>query len=221
VLGALAVVVVIGLADSLNATTIGPALYLATARGHAGPVIAFAAGVFVVSFLGGIAVVLGLGQLVLGAVPDLSATAKQLIEVGAGAFLLALALVFWARRDRPPGSKLPDVGSRSATSFALGAGVMAVELPTALPYFAAIAAILAASGDLAVRIALLAAFNLMFVLPLIAIVAILELAGDHAPRYLGRVNAWLGRHANVVIAGLALVAGIALVAFGTIGLTGH
>ena len=108
-LGALAVVVVIGLADSLNATTIGPALYLATARGHAGPVIAFAAGVFVVSFLGGIAVVLGLGQLVLGAVPDLSATAKQLIEVGAGAFLLALALVFWARRDRPP--RIPGVSA--------------------------------------------------------------------------------------------------------------
>ena len=217
-LGALGVVIVIGLADSLNATTIGPALYLATARGRAGPVIAFAAGVFAVSFVSGIAVVLGFGQLVLGAVPDLSATTKHLIEAGAGAVLLTLALVFWARRGRPPVAKLPDVGCRSATSFALGAGVMAVELPTAFPYFAAIATILAASDDLAVRITLLAVFNVMFVVPLVAIVAILELAGDHAPRYLGRVNAWLSRHANVVIAGLALVAGIALVAVGGIGL---
>jgi len=218
VLAALGVVTLIGLADSLNPSTIGPALYLATTRGRARAVVAFGAGVFAVSFLGGLALILGLGTLVLDSLPEISATAKHVLEIGGGMLVLAVGFVFWVRRRRAARPKLSTPGRGHAASFALGAGIMAVELPTAFPYFAAIAVILAATQHLAGRIVLLVVFNVLFVLPVILIAAILEFAGDRAPRELESLNAWVRGHANAVIAILALAAGVALTGAGVVGL---
>ena len=60
----------------------------------------------------------------------------------------------------------------------LGASITAVELPTAFPYFAAIAAILGAGLGPVRDLVLLLVFNLCFVLPLVAIVATLTFAPD-------------------------------------------
>ncbi len=65
----LALVISIGLADSLNPTTIAPALYLAGGPAPRRDVGAFTAAVFFVYLLGGAAIALGIGQLVLSLVP--------------------------------------------------------------------------------------------------------------------------------------------------------
>ena len=87
---ALALLVVsIAVADSLNPGTIAPALYFATSAHPARKTLAFAAGVFAVNLVGGIALLLGPGRLVLGALPHPGADAKQLAELGLGAAALA------------------------------------------------------------------------------------------------------------------------------------
>ena len=53
------IVVSIGLADSINPTTIGPALYLATGERARGRVAEFTFAVFAVYFLGGAAIAVG------------------------------------------------------------------------------------------------------------------------------------------------------------------
>jgi hypothetical protein len=58
------IVISIGLADSVNPTTIGPALYMATGERARGRVAEFTMAVFAVYFLGGAAIALGAGALV-------------------------------------------------------------------------------------------------------------------------------------------------------------
>jgi hypothetical protein len=82
----------IGLADSLNPTTIGPALYLAGGERARGRVAEFTLAVFLVYLVGGAAIALGPGQLLLSALPHPSRVARNVIEVVAGtAMLLAAA----------------------------------------------------------------------------------------------------------------------------------
>lgn len=63
------VVITIGLADSLNPTTIAPALYLATEEEPLSRVTEFTVAVFIVYLAGGVLIALGPGQLLLSLVP--------------------------------------------------------------------------------------------------------------------------------------------------------
>src|SRR5436305_11243224 len=94
------IVVSIGLADSLNPTTIGPALYLATGEDPRERVTSFTLGVFLVYLIGGAAVALGPGQLVLALVPRPSHTTKHVLEIIAGVAMLIGAALLWTHRQR-------------------------------------------------------------------------------------------------------------------------
>ena len=105
-----------------------------------------------------------------------------------------------SRRDAP------EVRIRGKSSALLGATITAVELPTAFPYFAAIAAIVGSGFDIMRQLILLVLFNVCFVLPLLGILAMLEFAGPNAKRLLatGRAQArgpLAGRPRRVVPAG--------------------
>src|SRR5689334_1899474 len=99
-------------------------------------------GVGLTSTLFGIVFVAGPGQLILGILPHPNENAKHLLEAIGGLALIGLAVVLWkggeSLTDRIPTGE--SAGRRS--SFAVGAAIMAVELPTALPYFAALAPII-------------------------------------------------------------------------------
>jgi mono/diheme cytochrome c family protein len=200
----------VGLIDSLNPSTIAPALYLAAA-GTARSVLAFAAGVFAVSAAGGLALVVGPGQALVHAIPRPGERTTQLLELAAGAVALAAALALWLARARVA-RRLRDAQAPPARSaFLVGAGIMAVELPTALPYFAALAAVVASHRPVASQVGLVLLFNAIFVLPLVAVAA-LRLAGRAAVRPLRRA---LERHGAQAVAALAAAVGVALLALGS------
>ena len=100
----------------------------------------------------------------------------------------------------------------------LGASITAFELPTAFPYFAAIAAILGAGLGPARDLVLLFLFNACFVLPLVAIIATLTFEPDRAEGLLATGRAFLGRHWPRLFAGLAFLAGVFVLALGVTGL---
>jgi cytochrome c biogenesis protein CcdA len=219
---ALAVLVAsIGAADSVNPTTIGPAILLAAGRDPVRAVASFTAGVFLVSFVAGVLVILGPGQLLLNALPHPSSHAKHVAELVAGVVILALAAVLWIRRDSLAG-RMAGPGTdeeRERSAFLLGAGIMAVELPTAFPYFAALASIVAADPSLGQGIALVALFNLAFVAPLLVILAVRAIAGDRATTTLERLGDWFNRRAGAIVAALLAAVGAGAVVFGVAGLT--
>jgi len=209
----------IGFADSLNPSTIAPAMYLATSsRDARGQVTQFTLAVFAVYLVGGLAVALGPGELVLHLVPHPRPSLKYLFEIIGGVVLLTLAAVLWAFRRLLAKRELPEVHTDGRSSALLGATITAVELPTAFPYFAAIAAVVGSGYGVWHQVFLIVIFNLAFVLPLLAIVAIVQLAGSDSQRMLVAARAWLERHWPVALAVVGLVAGVFCVFIGITGL---
>jgi cytochrome c biogenesis protein CcdA len=217
VLRLIGIVISVGLADSLNPTTVAPALYLATAPNPRRTVAQFTTGVFVVYFLGGALIAFGPGELILSAVPKPDATARHLLEVLAGAVLLAMAALLWRHRERLGRKQLPQISSQSRTSWMMGATIMALELPTAFPYFGALAPIVGSPYGFLQKLLLIALFNVCFVLPLLGILLTLWLAGDRAEVELARVSAFLQRRWPVLLAGVAVIAGCFVIALGATG----
>jgi cytochrome c biogenesis protein CcdA len=210
-------VISIGLADSLNPSTIAPALYLASGERPRGSVTEFTISVFLVYLLGGIAIAVGPGRWLFSLIPEPHHHLRHIIETAAGVALIAAAAMLWRHRDRLADRDLPYEVPQRRSSMLLGAGISAVELPTAFPYFAAIAAIVGSGVGPARQIGLLVLFNVCFVLPLIGIVGTLTFAGDRAEQMLAVGRAFLQRHWPAVLALLLVVAGALALALGVTG----
>jgi cytochrome c biogenesis protein CcdA len=212
------VMISVGLADSINPSTVGPALYLTTARRRVVRVVQFTVGVFIVELAAGIVLTIGPGRLLLGLVPHPRGTVRHIIELVAGLVLLAVAVALWLGRRNLARRQLPMRGGGGGSAFIAGASIAAVELPTAAPYFAVIAAITASEATIPQEVALLVIYNVCFVFPLLAIVAVLLFAGERADPWLQRGGAWLQRRWPVVLASLLLFVGSVLLVLGGIGL---
>ncbi len=135
----------IGIADSVNPTTIAPALYLASGPDARTRVMQFTAAVFIVYLSGGVIIALGPGQLLLSLVPHPGRHLSYILELVAGVAMLTAAAFLWGYRDRLGHREVqPEVRTERRSSALLGATITAVELPTAFPYFAVIAAVVGA-----------------------------------------------------------------------------
>jgi cytochrome c biogenesis protein CcdA len=183
--GTLAILVLsVAALDSLNPSTLAPAVILALGEQPARRVGSFTAGVFAVSTAGGLVLLLTVGRSLLERFAHPSVHTRHSIELAVGIALLIAAALLWAFRDRvrAPLAREPTAGGRS--SLALGAGIMAVELPTAVPYFAAILATLGAVNGASRQAVFIVLYNVVFVAPLLVITLLVALTGD---RYRDRI----------------------------------
>ena len=218
----LGLVVSIGLVDSLNPSTIGPALYLAHSDRPRLRVAEFTASVFVVYLAGGTLIALGPGQLIRSALPHAHATPRHIAEIVAGVLLIVGAVIVWRSRDRIVQRGFPQPRGRKS-SMLMGATIMALELPTAFPYFAAIAAIVGAGLNFGNSFGLLVVFNLCFIVPLLGVLLILTVAGPRSERLLGSGRQFLERRWPHILAILIMLVGVLALLDGATGLlaTGH
>jgi cytochrome c biogenesis protein CcdA len=216
----LVLMITIGLVDSINPSTLAPALYLASGEHPRARVAEFTLAVFSVYLVGGAIIALGGGQLIRHLVPDIDIhrTVRFVAEIVAGALLIGGAYAMWRRRERLVGRGLPTPAPKRSSSVILGASIMAAELPTAFPYFAAIAALVGSGLGAARELGLLVVFNLCFVLPLIGIVVVLVVAGDHADRVLALGRRFLERRWPHLLVGLIVLVGCIALLFGATGL---
>jgi cytochrome c biogenesis protein CcdA len=208
----------VGLADSLNPSTAGPALYLATVPKGVTRVVQFTAGVFTVNLAAGLLLTLGPGSLLVGLVPHPQGNVRHAIELGAGAILLAFAAVLWMGRRNLARRALPMRSGRGGSAMIAGASIAAIELPTAVPYFAVVVAVVASGASLPLKVGLVVLYNVAFVLPLLAIVLVILIAGARSDRWLNTGGAWLQRRWPVVVASVLLLLGGGLIVLGGIGL---
>jgi hypothetical protein len=89
---------------------------------------------------------------------------------------------------------------------------MLAELPTAVPYFAALAAIVASSAGLVAQLELVALFNVAFILPLLAILGVRLLAGPRSEQLLQLTRGALDRYVGVVLpCAVGLLAAVLLI----------
>src|SRR5436309_11824807 len=124
----LALVLSVGLVDSLNPSTVGPAVYLATRKYALRSLLGFTLGVFAVNVAAGLVLTLGPGQAILAAVPNVGEHTKHLIELCLGLAALALACLLWPIRQRIVQEITPKKTLGHGSSLALGAGIALANL---------------------------------------------------------------------------------------------
>ena len=212
--GVIVLVLSIAALDALNPSTVLPALVLAAGPSARRRVLAFTTGVFVVSTVGGIVILFAVGRPVLARIADPSAHTRHLVELVLGAGLVCVGAAMWLARARVRRSLERGQAGQGRSALALGAGIMAVELPTAFPYFGAILATVETEHSALAQGALVVAFNVVFVAPLVAILG-LTTATNRAS--LARASALVRRWAPIAFPiGIACV-GVALAAVGASG----
>ena len=214
--GLVPLVASIALVDSLNPSTLIPALWLARAP-SGGRLASYTLGVFVIYLAGGIVLVFGPGPALIATLRHVGGPVEHALLAVGGVLALAFATAAWRSRSKPDKPRARRFHTR-ASAFALGAGIMAIELPTAFIYFGAISAILAAHPAAPVEIALLGAYNALFVAPLAAFIAIRRLAAGRTQRWITSAEARLRYIGQLALTGVASVAGAALLAVGLNGL---
>jgi cytochrome c biogenesis protein CcdA len=205
---------IVGLAvvDSINPSALlATILLLLRGRGARPLVAVYVAAVLVTYFAIGLALTLGLGLT-----PEalLESDAAYLVQGVLGAAMLAYAVLAPGRvRGQGPAvpRRLPSAG-RPAAVFALGVAVTVLELPTALPYLGAVGAITRADLAVADWLPLLVAYNLIFVLPPLALLAGHVALGDRAGALLTKLRDRLGGAAREGLLWLLGLVGFALLA---------
>jgi cytochrome c biogenesis protein CcdA len=218
VLALIALVVSIGTADALNPSTLGPALFFAVGPHGRRDVAGFTLGVFAVSLAGGLALTFGPGQALLTRMSKPSPHTVHLIELVAGGAALPAAAALWHARAHFA-ARLARTQPSSRSALLLGAGIMAVELPTAVPYFAAIAAIVESGHSDSTQIVLLLLYNAAFIAPLVLLLLILALTGSRGVQIAARARVQLDLWAPRIAPAALVVASIVLLALGLHGLT--
>ena len=198
------IVISIGLADSLNPTTIAPALYMATGERGRERVAEFTLAVFARLLPGWRG---GRGRaparLIRPLIPHPHHHIANAIEVAVGVAMIGVAGMLWRHRHR-----LSDRGAaalRSAREVRVGCWAPRSPRSSCLPRSRTSRRSPRSSGpdvDAGARpgaAALL--FNVCFVLPLIGIWATLTFAPDRSERLLSIGRAFLERHWPTVLAG--------------------
>ena len=213
-------VVAIALPDCINPSLIAGELLVATGPHPRRRVAAFALAAWAVTFVFGLALALGLGDLILSFVPKPGATVKYALITAAGVVLVVGGTVIWIRR-KALASSAPTDDQRKAHGSAglIGAGIAGLELLTAFPYFAAIAMIVGSGVSNAGKLSLLILYCVIYALPLIAIAAVFAVMGERAERILRPVGDWLVAHWPLIVGPLTATIGIGVLAFGTVQLT--
>jgi len=218
----LLVLVPVSLLDSLSVwpSCIVP---MTIALGGARPMwtaTAFIAGIVAVYFPFGIALALGLS----GAIEALNRVVRDFwyhpdtvdvwIGLAIGVVMVTLGWKVGARRaDRTArkGKEAPPSLTPGA-AFALGAGFTLAGAWGALPYFAAVDLILKADPGTLGAIAVLAWYNLVLVLPLIAFASLRPLLGARAGHVFQAVNDFLMRWGlRALVIGLVLLGALIIV----------
>jgi cytochrome c biogenesis protein CcdA len=217
--GALAILVLsVAAIDSLNPSTVAPAAVLALGERPALRVGLFTAGVFLVSTAGGLVLLFAVGRSVVARIAHPSPHTRHVLELAVGIALLLVAGLLWFLRDRLKAhlGRQPAPSGRSA--LLLGAGIMAVELPTAFPYFAAILATLGAVHGAVGQTVFIVFYNLVFVAPLLALTLLVAVTGNRYRDRISRVSTLIStRGPDLLPLGVAIIGGV-LVVIGVHGL---
>lgn len=212
-------VVAIAIPDCINPSLIAGELLVATGRHPGRKTATFTLAAWTVTFLFGLALALGLGDLILSVVPKPSATVKYALIAAAGLALVLGGAAVWIRRRSLVSDEMESHHRGSHQPAALmGAGIAGVELLTAFPYFAAIALIVGSGVSNAGKLWLLILYCVIYTLPLTAIAITIALAGDGAERILAPIGDWLFTHWPAVVAPLTAAFGLAVLALGIVQL---
>jgi hypothetical protein len=163
-------VLLLALIDSINPSAIVVTLYLLSVTGPRAlvHVLVYVGAIFVTYLLLGVTMVLGLESLLPSLGSVLSGSTGLVVQSLVGLGLLVYSLTASSKGESSPAVPRPSASTYAALVM-LGVTVTAMELPTAIPYLAAIALITEAGLPFRSWAPLLGIYNVIFVLPPLAL----------------------------------------------------
>ena len=158
--------------DSINPSAIVVTLYLLSTAGSRAlvQVAVYVGAIFITYLLLGVMMMLGIESLLPSLGGVLRGRTGLVAQSLVGLVLLVYGLTASTNRQSSPVVARPSASTYAALVM-LGVSVTAMELPTAIPYFAAIALISEAGLPIRAWAPLLGVYNVIFVLPPIALLA--------------------------------------------------
>lgn len=187
----------ISLLDSLSAVPIAliPLAIILNGRTPIAGSFSFISGGFIVYFIFGILILLGLDTLIdkyaerfilyMKSEPD---CVELVIQILIGFIMIYFAWQFSRKAPQESAKKSYDSDITPGQAFILSASINIVGMWGALPYFAAMAQILKADLDTLSMISILVYYNLVFALPLIAFIVLRIIMGERASVLLSKMT---------------------------------
>jgi cytochrome c biogenesis protein CcdA len=153
----------LALVDSINPSAIVVTLYLLSRGRVAAQVLTYVAAIFLTYLTLGVMLTLGIDAVLLSLRTAGGGRLGYIVQS-----LIGLAMLVYAIRAPTTAKSAPRVEPSASTYAALallGVTVTTMELPTAVPYFGAIAILTTADLPMAQWLPLLVVYNAIFVLP--------------------------------------------------------
>jgi cytochrome c biogenesis protein CcdA len=196
----------IALVDSINPNAMAVQIYLLGTPKPVARAIAFIAGDFTASWVAGVLLSFGISQVIRHIFTQLGDVIYVLqFLIGAGLIYLGCNLNKFLNQPQTKRPKSLSPGS----AFILGATIAFLEAPTALPYLAAIERITRENLELPKVMSVIAFYNLIFVLPLIALLIIYLIFRNNAAILLQKlhqsVTKWFPKVMKFILVTLGLV----------------
>jgi hypothetical protein len=220
VLVLVALVASIGLLDSLNPSTVGPALLLALGANAKRDLAAFFVGVFGTSTIGGLILVLGPGRALLAIASTPRPHVEHLAEVVVGIAVLVASVALWLNREGFARRLSAHPERMRFSPLALGAVIIVAEFPTAFPYFAALAAIVEARLPFPSQVLLVVLFNVCFCAPILILLGAVVVGGERGRVFTQAARKVIRRYAPTVVPALLALLGLGILTVGLVGLHG-
>lgn len=202
-------VVGMGLLDSINPSLFIAQLYLLSTARPVPRVLSYIAGGVFAYFIGGILILTGARVVIVDWFEQASPTLLYGLQLAVGLLILGFGL--WLKTEVQPKAAPQSRSLTLTSSFVLGIVVIGNEVTTALPYFVAIEQIAQAKMTMPQNLLTLLLYNTMFSLPLFAFLLIYLLFRQRWADIIERINQAIQRWMPLIIKGLAIVLGIALV----------
>jgi cytochrome c biogenesis protein CcdA len=207
----LPVLIPILLADVINPVLLAAVIY---ALGGRKPVLLATMvlmGWMVVYFGSGIVLAIGLESLV-----DFIENPRPIdfyIEIGVAILLIWFGIKNLIPTNKPRAKKeFDDSGSLTVFgAFGIGATINLIGMPFAIPYFAALDQILKADMGWTESLLALLIYNLAYIFPFALLIAIKIIMGQKGDGILQKVNQWMDRIGKVLLPGMMILLGVALI----------
>ena len=202
---------VLGLAvvDSVNPSALAVALWWMARPGAAPRLLAYIAGIAQTNATLGVALMLGLGVAVERYGKAFDHPLALALQLALGLGMLGYGIFAPKQSKTAPEQPQPRIGGLLGMVL-LGMTVTAIEMVTALPYFAAVALMTSAKLALWQWLPLLLVYNAIFVAPPLLLLGLYLFAGR---RLQGRFERWresLQRGARETLLWIVAIAGFAL-----------
>jgi cytochrome c biogenesis protein CcdA len=141
------------------------------------------------------------------------------VQVAIGAVMLLAAAVMMQPGRRPPERKPESVSP--AGVFVFAALLVVVGLPGAIPLFAAVDLLIRSEASDSIAVWALLYYNVIFILPLVAMVAIRIALGERSNRIFEAIARFLSNWGKRIVIVVLLLLGMALIADGVGWLLGR